>query len=197
MAFAALSVNANAQAAWEVNMVRDINPRYPDNGLWKTLNSTAKPLAVAIPLSMLAVSLINDNKKLEMDAYETVAGLAITTVATEAMKTLVKRPRPYQTNTDIYPDEIDNSYGFPSGHTSVAFSTATSLFLASEKKNRLYIGIPAFIWATSVGYSRIYLGQHYPSDVLMGALVGAGGAYASRWLNKKFFFRKKNTVTVK
>ncbi len=117
-----------------------------------------------------------------------VAGLAISTVTTEAMKVIVKRQRPAQAYSDIYPDEFDNSYSFPSGHVSIAFSTATSLMLTTKK---WYITVPAFAWATGVGYSRMYLGQHYPSDVLAGAVVGAAGAYASHWLNKNFFFRKK------
>ncbi len=183
-----------AQAPWEVDFVRGINVRYPDNQGWKTLSSTAKPVALAIPFGMLAVSLLSDNKKLEIGAYEAVAGLAIASVATEALKVVVKRPRPYKTYDNIYPDQIDDSYAFPSGHTSVAFASATSLFLATKK---WYIGVPALAWATGVGYSRIYLGQHYPSDVFVGAVVGAASAYASHWLNKKLFSGKKKIIAKK
>jgi undecaprenyl-diphosphatase len=79
-----------------------------------------------------------------------------------------------------------NSPSFPSGHTSVAFSTATSLYLAYPK---WYVAVPAFTYAASVGYSRMYLGVHYPSDVLAGAVIGAGSAWlmykANKWLFKK------------
>lgn len=186
--FIATTISGYSQANWEVNFVRNANPVNPNNQLWKTLSSTEKPVVVGIPLSMFAVGLITKNKDLQIDAYETAAGLVITTIATQSLKAIVKRPRPYTTYTDIYPDEIDNSYSFPSGHTSSVFSIATSLSLTCKK---WYITVPAFAWATGVGYSRIYLGQHYPSDVLTGAAVGAAGAYASHWLNKKFFFRKK------
>lgn len=186
-----LALSGFTQAKWEVAFVRGINVRYPANNTWKTFSSTAKPIAIAIPLGMLAVSLISENKNLETGAYETVAGLAMAAIGTEALKTIVKRPRPYQTYNDIYPDEIDLSNSFPSGHTSVAFASATSLFLITKK---WYLGVPALAWATGVGYSRIYLGQHYPSDVLAGALVGAAGAYASHWLNKKFFIGKRKRI---
>jgi membrane-associated phospholipid phosphatase len=78
----------------------------------------------------------------------------------------------------------------PSAHTSSAFATATSLSLAFPK---WYVVVPSFVWASSVGYSRMHLGVHYPSDVLVGALVGSGSAFltqkANQWLNKK---REKN-----
>jgi membrane-associated phospholipid phosphatase len=173
----------------EFRYLRGVNPRYPTNIYYKTFSSTAKPLSFAIPFGMLAVSLIKDDKKLETNAYETVAGLALTAIVTEALKVTIQRPRPYQTHNDIYPDEIDEGNAFPSGHTSLAFSMATSVCLVSRK---WYYTVPAFTWAAGVAYSRIYLGQHYPSDVFAGALVGVAGAYASHWLHKKLFTSKKN-----
>ncbi len=52
-----------------------------------------------------------------------------------------------------------------------------------------YIIAPSFAWASAVGYSRMHLGVHYPSDVVSGAIVGSGSAYISyklnKWINKK------------
>ena len=186
--FTCIATCSFSQSQTEVRFTKGVNPKYPSNFFYKTFSSTAKPAAIAIPLGMLAVALINDNKQLENEAYETVAGIAIAAIGTEAIKVIIQRQRPYETYADIYPDEIDNGNAFPSGHTSVAFAAATSITLISKK---WYLAVPAYAWASGVGYSRIYLGQHYPSDVAAGAIVGATGAYASHWLNKKFFSGKK------
>jgi undecaprenyl-diphosphatase len=66
----------------------------------------------------------------------------------------------------------------------MAFSTATSLTLQYKK---WYVAVPAYFWAANVGYSRMYLGEHYPSDVFAGAAVGAGSAVLAHWLVKKIW----------
>ena len=91
----------------------------------------------------------------------------------------------------IFPNKIELDYAFPSGHTSSAFATATSLALATKK---WYVAVPVFAWSAGVGYSRIYVGQHYPSDVIMGALVGTGSAFICHWASKQLSKRKKSKM---
>lgn len=84
------------------------------------------------------------------------------------LKPLVARTRPCAVNTAVQllvPRPSD--YSFPSGHTGAAFAAASALLFG---KNRL--GIPALILATLIGFTRLYLYVHYPSDVLAGALLG-------------------------
>ncbi len=185
--FYMLSANCYAQAPWEVDLVRSINTR-DKNNIPKLISAAAEPLAVAIPVGMFAASLITHNKKDRDHAYEMAASIAIAAATTITLKTIVKRERPYDVYPDIYPDKIDAGYSFPSAHTSVAFSTATSLALIYKK---WYITIPCYAWAAGVGYSRMYLGQHYPSDVLVGALLGTGSGFAAHWLNKKLLTPRK------
>ena len=76
-------------------------------------------------------------------------------------------------------------HSFPSGHTVSAFTTAIVITYLCRNK---FWGLPLFLLAGLVGYSRMYLGVHYPSDVLVGAVVGAGSAWLSykgqQWLMK-------------
>lgn len=68
-----------------------------------------------------------------------------------------------------YPDIVPapSSWSFPSGHTSSAFASATAIFAANKKW-----GIGAYAFAALMGFTRLYLGVHYFTDVLAGAVVG-------------------------
>ncbi len=100
--------------------------------------------------------------------------------------TLVMRYRPCH-NADIghlvhtVYDHCGGKYGFFSGHASNSFALAT--FAAVLFKNRKLL-LWLWLWALVVGYSRIYLGVHYPLDVACGALFGI--FYG--WLVSKLYF---------
>jgi undecaprenyl-diphosphatase len=92
------------------------------------------------------------------------------------LKVEVDRKRPNQTLAQVNTGHLDSAdpYSFPSGHSAGAFAVATMLTFRYSMNPEVYI--PAFVWAGLVGYGRIYFGLHYPSDVLSGALVGAGSS---------------------
>lgn len=177
-----------AQAGWEVNMVRGINPQHPSSNVWKGFSSTAKPISVLVPAGIMTVALLNKDKDSKQKAIEIGTSIVVAAATTAVLKQLVQRDRPGNVYTDIYPDKPETDYSFPSGHVSVSFATAASLSIQYKK---WYITVPAYLWGTSVAYSRMYLGQHYPGDVLMGAATGIGSAYLAHWLNKKIFPQKQ------
>jgi undecaprenyl-diphosphatase len=184
-----------AQSISEVNTLRRINPDNPNSAVWNNLSNTSKYVSVGVPVGYFVAGLIHNNKDLKQKAAYTAATILLNTATATLLKNVVKRERPYHTYTGIFPNKIELDYALPSGHTSSAFATATSLAITTKK---WYVAVPAFAWSASVGYSRIYLGQHYPSDVIMGAVVGTSSAIVCHWASKQLLKRKKTkTVLIK
>jgi membrane-associated phospholipid phosphatase len=174
----------------EVQWLNNINPTNPNNSnFWVTTSKSAYPVVIVGTSAVLINGLLKKDKKLMQAGYNIVGTLVVNTLATQALKTVANRERPFvQYPLLIHPydaSEKDNS--LPSGHTSTAFAFATALSLEHKK---WYIVAPSFLYASFVGYSRLYLGEHYPSDVFIGAAIGIGSAYANKWLQKKLFKKK-------
>jgi membrane-associated phospholipid phosphatase len=177
----------NAQNT-DINILRDINVNRNENldSSFKFVTNTAVPFTVATPIILYSVGLIKKDSTIKKQAIFIGETFLVSSFITIALKHTVKRERPFDTYSDIDKATSAPGYSFPSGHTSTAFATATSLSMAYPK---WYVIAPSFVWASAVGYSRMHLGVHYPSDVFAGAIIGSGSAYitykANKWLNKK------------
>lgn len=158
---------------------------------FKAITNSAIPISIATPVVLYSIGMIQKDSLIKKKAVFVGETFLVSAFITLASKQIIKRERPYNRYLELDPVVFENSYSMPSGHTSTAFATATSLSLAYPK---WYVIAPSFVWAGSVGYSRMHLGVHYPSDVLIGAFVGSGSAYltlkVNQWLNKK---HKMNT----
>lgn len=85
------------------------------------------------------------------------------------LKNLVERARPFDKIPSLqFLIRKPHDFSFPSGHTSSSFAVAT-VFLAMLP---LWVGVAALTIAVLIAFSRMYLGVHYPSDVLCGAVLG-------------------------
>lgn len=108
-----------------------------------------------------------------------VAGMAnlVSHLMVQVLKRAVVRPRPtvdlpHLTALAALPDQ----FSFPSGHACAAASLAVALLLANP-----LAGLPAMLLALLVGASRVYLRVHYPTDVVVGQLLGAVTAAGFHW----------------
>lgn len=155
------------------------------DGTFSAISVTARPFSITAPVLVYGIGLIEKNNTLKQKGLMMGASFIMATGISTSLKYTINRERPYITHPDIEKLSVGGSPSFPSGHTSDAFSNATSLSLAFPK---WYVIVPSYTYATAVGYSRMHLGVHYPSDVLAGALIGTGSAYlcykAQKWLNK-------------
>jgi membrane-associated phospholipid phosphatase len=106
---------------------------------------------------------------------------AYSSLLAQTVKRLFDQPRPRLYLEQMHQDytnfvsgiNLHDHHSFPSGHTTSAFALATVLVLVHKK---LKISIPCLMLATAIGYSRIYLAQHFLLDVLFGAMIGLFGA---------------------
>ncbi|MEA4983124.1 MAG: phosphatase PAP2 family protein [Paludibacter sp.] len=180
--FFVVTPGLSAQNA-DIDLLKKINQTAP--GLRPVsifITETANPISLAIPIGMGAYSLISKDKDLFKDAFYIAFSSGVNLGMTELLKRSIRRERPATTYPgELYIYEIRTDYAMPSGHTSGAFATATALSL---KYPEWYVIVPAYVWASSVGFSRMHLGLHYPTDVLAGAALGAGSAFITYKINE-------------
>ena len=184
-----LSQNADINLLKSVNVDRNksLDPTF------KVITHSVTPISIGAPLVVFSVGLIQKDSTLKNKGIFLAETFVVNGFITTALKFSVHRDRPFVTYPFIDKQADAGSLSFPSGHTSTAFATATSLSLAFPK---WYVIAPSYLWASSVGYSRMHLGVHYPSDVLAGAFVGAGSAFLSykmnQWITGKYCKKKSN-----
>ncbi len=148
-------------------------------------------VGIAAPLSVAVYGFLAKDSSYKAHGIQLCAALFVNTASTYALKKIVNRPRPATSYSFIDTKEIDKYLSFPSGHTSNAFVTASSLSFCYPK---WYVIAPSFLWAGGVAYSRMHLGAHYPSDVLAGAIVGVASAWithkGNQWLRNKYYQKR-------
>jgi len=117
---------------------------------------------------------------------------AISGILSQVLKSYILEARPAVfAGTAKYSHFIENVtlhnfHSFPSGHTTSAFALAAILSFAATNKNYSYLYL---LLAMLVGYSRVYLGQHFPDDVLAGALLGVLSSVVCWIFFEKLFTR--------
>ena len=117
--------------------------------------------------------------KTRKTGYAAVLSLIFGVIVTNLLlKNIVARPRPFAEIEALIPlIAKPTDFSFPSGHTTASFAVALVMLRMLPKK----IGIPAVVLAALVAFSRLYLGVHYPTDVLAGFVVALVGSSLAVW----------------
>ena len=172
----------------DFSMLKTINKNeYPNLDISMRITSkSVYPLLIAAPGSLLLTGYVTKDKVMMRNGIKTGVAIGLNVILTTGLKYGINRPRPFeQYPNDIVKRTNASKYSFPSGHTSSAFATATALSLSTKK---WYVAVPSYAYACAVGYSRMRLGAHFPSDVLGGMVLGVGSSLLvfqiDKWLHK-------------
>jgi membrane-associated phospholipid phosphatase len=153
-----------------------------------SLSTATTLLAVAAPVVVDALD-VGFSRPLAEDMVVYAEVLTISGTATELAKYVVQRPRPYvygSTSQSVI-DASSSYVSFFSGHTTTTFAALTSLTMTVSLRH----GPQAWLWVvtalvgTSVAIERVAAGQHFPTDVMMGAVVGVGTGLLIPWLHER------------
>ncbi len=148
---------------WDSAVLLKINPGILNphlNPVFKVATHFGSTLAVAIFAFLLYVA------GYRREGILVLATVVIGTLILAPLKIVIHRPRPYLTLHEVVPLEKEAGMSFPSGHSTRAFALAAVLSDGSVKKLALYS------YAALIAFSRMYIGVHYPLDVIAGGFIG-------------------------
>jgi undecaprenyl-diphosphatase len=144
------------------------------------------PIVIIAVLTLIILYFILGHRR-ELILFTTaVIGSALLNVL---LKLMFHRPRP-----DIHRIIEATGFSFPSGHAMAAFSLyATLIFLlwknAATGSARVLLVLIGSAFIAAIGLSRIYLGVHYPSDVISGYLASGFWVFLSIWLYRRYIIK--------
>jgi len=162
-----LLLKANPDTDW-LRLINTQRITALDN-FFRVITDSAPWLAFVVPALLMIYYFAVGNRPKAFMTLAAEASVGIAALISTILKFWIDRPRPFATLDFIEKLSTGGSPSFPSGHTTDAFALAIVLTLLIR---RWWIALPAFIWAALVGYSRMHLGVHYPSDVAVGILIG-------------------------
>ncbi len=106
----------------------------------------------------------------QLNVYQALVGIGFVYLINTPLRWLVRRPRPYFSHRRVHRiDPVHHQPSFPSDHATVSFVMATTF-----RNTPPVLRIPTYLFAALISFTRVYSGEHYPSDVLGGSVIGIG-----------------------
>jgi undecaprenyl-diphosphatase len=180
---------------WEQQLLLFINTQATHPWLdWFFFNITDLHKSLIFSVLGIAAVLFFSYRKYGKECWRVILALILTIAIGDAfsyrvVKASVERPRPFQ--SEALKDKViqrKDAHGnsFPSNHAVNMFGSATILAAAFPAGRYIF-----YIFAVIIGYSRLYLGVHYPSDVITGAVIG----FVIAWIVSRFLLIQLKSFT--
>ncbi len=177
----------NAIDLW---LIRQINQQWSNEWLdWLCLHARETMFWFPLYLFLFIFIMMNFGTK----GIWWVAGVLLTAalsdlVSSSVVKELIFRTRPCQdpevgSSLRFFINYCPQSSSFTSSHATSHFAQAVFFYITLRHTGRFWW--LAFLWAGLIAYSQVYVGVHYPSDVIAGALLGAGIGFFASWIFRK------------
>jgi undecaprenyl-diphosphatase len=179
-----------------VRAVNGFNNPFLDDFMWFVSDKFIWFPLYAFLLYLVYRTINNTKKFVIFFALGLITVGAADGIATYGFKKQIKRYRPshhIELSQELHFYKQSNGqeyrggqYGFVSGHATNSFAIAVFFGLFFLKRNKKWILVALLVWAALVAVSRLYLGVHYPSDLIGGAILGSMMAYFGNrlWQNK-------------
>lgn len=168
----------------DIDLLKEINLNRNTklDRVFQVITDSAAIVAYGVPFVIIILSFLCKNVANKRKGIIIGASILLSGIFASVLKYSINRSRPFEVYNFIQNVGEGGSPSIPSGHTADAFAIATAICLAYPK---WYVIIPFSAWACAVGYSRMDLGVHYPSDVLVGALIGSSAAFLCYKINQR------------
>lgn len=183
-------------SAWDTALFLQVNTKWTNSffdqilPIWRNSNTW-----VPLYLFLIVFSVVNFSKKSLSWIFGAVITLVLTDqISSTVFKSFFERPRPcndpvLMSHVRLLLDHCSGGYSFTSSHATNHFGFAVYIFvtLRSLLNKWSYLFL---IWAASVSYAQVYVGVHYPLDVICGGMIGASIGYAT----SQIFIRKAGQI---
>lgn len=186
---------------WDAALLLKLNGFH--SPFWDTLMSVCTGRWIWIPIYAFLLALVI--LRFRRQAIPVLISVALTIVLADQLSRACKygfrRERPCYNETIAsqlnVPDGCGGRYGFVSSHAANSFGLSFFLWMLWKGRRGRNWWWLMFAWAVFMTYTRIYLGVHYPLDIVGGALVGGLSAWGTvtlyrRWLSQLPWFRNEN-----
>ncbi len=166
----------NSVLVWDAPAIKAVNLGLASPPMDLAMQGlSSRLLLVGAPLAAVPYTWTTRGMSPALELAGTIAAAELASAGLGfGLKAILDRPRPYLVDSELQlHDAPEDTSAMPSGHAAISFAWAT--VVAHDEPA---LAIPAYGLAAAIGFSRVYVGVHYPSDVLVGALLGYGTGLA-------------------